>query len=129
MVLPRTRLWRGTDAIRRRQRAVDEVSRVLAWPTEYLFRFLKLYGDSRVMHNCAHGWVVVTDYSGIGTPEFALRCLEDRGGGAAEQPGVRHDSCRWALLYRRVSDYKQARGPRRPGPVGGYFLNDVFNSA
>lgn len=78
MVLPRTRLWRGTDRVRHRllnSRAALET--MLDWPQRYAHRFMKAFGTEVAEDNVAREWWVVTDYSGIGTPEFALRCLEE----------------------------------------------------
>lgn len=40
---------------------------------------MEAFGAAGVRQNCLQEWLVITDYSGVGFPEFSLRCLEDLG--------------------------------------------------
>ena len=75
MPLLKHRIWHGA----RRLRSPPETSwrPLLDWPNRYLQRFVAAHGDQATRSNFAKGWLVVTDYSGCGSPEFALRCIED----------------------------------------------------
>lgn len=78
MVLPKARLWRGTARLEHRLRnSQAAMTAMLDWPQRYTRRFVDEFSNRDVEVNALCERVVVSYYSGIGTPEFALRCLEE----------------------------------------------------
>ena len=78
-------VWRGarpssrTGCFAPRSHELRGLDGLLRWLDRYLRRFVEAFGDAGVRQNFSQEWLVITDYSGIGFPEFSLRCLEVLG--------------------------------------------------